>query len=47
MVYASSYSNLDEITNIEGYPYNYTYGPIDREITPNFPELENLDNIYK
>ena len=42
------YSNLDEITNIErGYPYNYTYESIDREITPNFPELENLDNIYK
>ncbi len=42
------YSNLDEITNIErGYPYNYTYGPMDREITPNFPQLENLENIYK
>jgi hypothetical protein len=42
------YSNLDEPTNIQrGYPYNYSYGPIDREITPNFPDKNNLNHIYK
>lgn len=42
------YSNLDESTNIQrGYPYNYTYGPIDREITPDFPDKNILKNIYK
>ncbi len=42
------YSNLNEETNISrGYPYNYTYGPIDRIITPDFPNENDLSQIYK
>lgn len=42
------YSNLNEETNISrGYPYNYTYGPTDRTITPDFPNENHLSQIYK
>jgi phytanoyl-CoA hydroxylase len=41
------FNNLDEPTFIErGYPQPYLYKPQDELITPNFPTVEQLEQLY-